>query len=234
MTSTSHDGVVLRGTDRDGIGSPRPAEDLRTGRWTRLGRTGVLGDTVAEAALSDLAERTRDAAQAQGYAAGWAEGYRVARSQAEQAAQQAAAADAEERARWKTDHDLALGALLHAVKRLDRTFQESTAELTARAHELALEISVAVLDREVRLSETTGADALRRALAPLDRVSAVTVRMHPDDIALLDPAALRNGRVQLVHDTTLQRGDAVASTEDTIVDATIAAALDRVREVLTR
>jgi len=234
MTSTSHDGVVVRDTDRDGIGAPRPVADLRTGRWTRLGGTGVLGDAVTEAALSDLAERTRDAARAQGYAAGWAEGYRVARANAEEATRAAAATDAEERARWKTDLDLALGALLHAVQRLDRTFQERTAELTARAHELALAIAGAVLDREVHLSETTGADALRRALSPLDRDSTVTVRMHPDDIALLDPTALRNGSVHLVHDVTLQRGDAVATTEDTIVDATIATALDRVREVLAR
>ena len=65
MSSSPDRQVLYRAADRP---------DLRTGVWTRLGDSAVLGDPVTEAALDGLAERTHSAARAQGYAVGWAEG----------------------------------------------------------------------------------------------------------------------------------------------------------------
>ena len=52
--------------------APVAHPELRVGNWTRLGGSTVLGDQVTESMLDVLAERTRDAARAQGYATGWA------------------------------------------------------------------------------------------------------------------------------------------------------------------
>ena len=76
--------------------APAEPPDLRTGVWTRLGDDRVLGDAVTEAVLGALAERTRDAAQAQGYAVGWAEGQRGRRCAA-------AAAEARGRRRGRAE-----------------------------------------------------------------------------------------------------------------------------------
>jgi flagellar assembly protein FliH len=64
--------------------------------------------------------------------------------------------------------------------------------------------------------------------------AAVTVRLHPEDRALLDLTVLAGRPVSLVDDPALTRGDAVVETETGVVDATVGAALDRVREVLGR
>ncbi len=65
-----------------------------------------------------------------------------------------------------------------------------------------------------------------------------TVRLHPDDRAALDAATLAelvgDQPVTVVSDSSLQRGDAVVATDSRTVDATVAAALDRVRAELQR
>ena len=58
--------------------APLPTPELRTGTWTRHGDGALLGDEVAESLLGRVAEETRAAAQAQGYAVGWAQGRRAA------------------------------------------------------------------------------------------------------------------------------------------------------------
>lgn len=234
MTSTSSDGVVLRGLAEEYVGDAGPGADLRTGSWTRLGGTGVLGDRVAETALRDLAERTHEAARAQGYAAGWAEGRRVALADAQ-------AAEAERIVRHEADHaeDLArqrqaLAALAAATDRLTHTLHRLADELSGEAVELALRIAEAVVGREVELAVDPGADALRRAMTEVPPVVPVLVRMHPADRALVDLTAFGERDITLVDDPTLAPGDALVETEDGVVDATVAAALARVREVLAR
>src|SRR3712207_5437512 len=68
-----------------------PTPELRTGSWTRLGSSSVLGDAVTEHTLSGLAEQAQAAARAQGYATGWAQGRRAAEARAEEESRQVAA-----------------------------------------------------------------------------------------------------------------------------------------------
>ena len=91
-----------------------------------------------------------------------------------------------------------------------------------------------MLGREVATAADPGADALRRAMALVDAQVAVTVRMNPEDRSTLDPAASDSRTVMVVDDPSLSRGDAVVETDDTVVDATIESAMERVREVLAR
>src|SRR6478609_3385735 len=79
--SSSSEAVLRNGSHGELRTVARP--DLRTGVWTRLGDPSVLGDAVTEAALGSLAEATRTAARAQGYAVGWAQGRQEALTKAE-------------------------------------------------------------------------------------------------------------------------------------------------------
>jgi flagellar assembly protein FliH len=73
------------------------------------------------------------------------------------------------------------------------------------------------------------------ALAPSGR--PVTVHLHPADHATVTggqpgPVEIEGRSVTLLADPTLQPGDAVAECDATIIDARIAPALARAREVL--
>lgn len=231
MTSMSFDPVVLRDVPAERLRARPAAGDLRTGRWTRFGSSAVLGDEATEAALGSVVDAADSAARAQGYAMGWAEGRRAALAHAE--------ADREERARA---HDAVHARAVDEVARTadglvraaDRLHAESSAHrdaLAATAVDLALQVAEAVLGRELQIAADPGRDALRRALAAVPEPGPVTVRLNPDDLAALGPDALE-GRVTVRADPTLARGDAVAETDTCSVDATVAAALARVREVL--
>ncbi len=234
MRSTSCDGVVARDLPPETVTSPGDVSDLRTGAWTRLGTGGSLGDAVTESVLGGIAQRSHQAARAQGYATGWAEGRRVALARAEAEAE-AVRRDADvERGRREAEHASALAALEVAAEQMRARMTEALEALADRTVEVALELTEAILGREVATATDPGADALRRALAMVDPTIPATVRLHPEDRMTLDPATLDGRTVVVREDPTLQRGDAVVETEDTLVDATIAAALGRVREVLQR
>jgi flagellar assembly protein FliH len=239
MTSTSADRVVLRGLAEGDLGEPGSGGDLRTGTWTRLGGAGVLGDAVTESTLTTLTDRARAAAQAQGYAAGWAEGRRRATETATELETRLLADAAEARAAAVAEQQRLVDALTTAAARCADDFDQRYDVLAGRALDLALQIAEEVLQRELAVAHEPGLDAIRRALAPLDRRAEVTVRMHPADRAALDESVLEQlageGRaVTLVDDPGLSRGDAVAETDHSLVDATIAGAMTRVREVLGR
>ena len=76
--SSSPDLLVESGSARVSEVQPR---ELRSGSWTRLGSSTVLGDTVTEQTLAGLVEQAQGAARAQGYSRGWAEGRRAAEKQ---------------------------------------------------------------------------------------------------------------------------------------------------------
>ncbi|HET7388221.1 MAG TPA: FliH/SctL family protein [Nocardioidaceae bacterium] len=224
--------VVLRDLPLEPAAVTLTGTDLRSGRWTRYGDPRVLGDTVTEAAVAGLADRVRSAARAQGYAAGWAEGTRRAQATITAAEDERAAATEQERVRAAEEQGSALSALTHAVDGCGEAARAAYDDITGGAVDLGLRVAEAVLGRELAIATDPGADALRRALAEIGPDVPVTVRMHPDDRALLDPAALEARPAAFVDDPSLQRGDAVVETDTQVVDATIAAALERVRQVL--
>lgn len=234
MTSTSADRVVLRGLPERDVDDLTSGGDLRTGTWTRLGGDGVLGDAVTESTLTALADRARAAAQAQGYAAGWAEGRRRAMDAARDVETELVARAAEERAAAVAEQRRLVEVLDVAADRCAEAYTSRYDALAEQALDLALRIAEEVLQRELTVAAQPGLDALRRALAPVDQRAAVTVRLHPVDRATLDPTALDGRSVTLVDDPTLSPGDAVAETDHGLVDATVAGALARVREVLGR
>jgi flagellar assembly protein FliH len=237
MTSTSSEPlqqVVLRDLPSTAVGTADTARDLREGEWTRFGSTSVLGDQATEDTLRGLAERSRAAARAQGFAAGWAEGQRA------HAARAAAAHDEQERVVSERSAHLllaqhsAVSALEAAVRRCADSTRDLHAELSDKAVDLALELAEAILGRELETAADPGADALRRALATVQVETPVVVRLNPQDVAALDHSLLADRPVTVVPDQATSRGDALVETEAGVIDAGIATAVARVREVLGR
>jgi flagellar assembly protein FliH len=234
MTSTSSEPVVLRDLPAEVVGEVPASTDLRQGHWTRLGNRGVLGDLVTEATLAPLADQARDAARAQGYAAGWAQGRRAALEDAAAAESERAARHYAELVELAAEQRTAAAALAAAIDSCNAKARETCEELAEHAVRLGLAVAEAILMRELSVAADPGADALRRAMTEVPAVLPMTVRLHPTDRARLDVAVFEDREVSFVDDPSLQRGGAVVETENGVVDATIDAALARVREVLTR
>lgn len=213
---------------------PQPADipDLRTGDWTRLGGSRVLGDDVTESALGALAERARRAARAQGYAVGWAEGRREAGARAEEAA--AAAAELTRRAeeQREAEHRAVIKALTLAADELRAAIAEVCARVGDQATELALAVTEELVGRELSAAVDPGVDVVRRVLAVVPEGSSPQVRLHPSIGSSPALAELADRGLVVVPDPDIEPHDAVVETEDLVIDLRIPAALDRLRAVL--
>jgi flagellar assembly protein FliH len=97
----------------------------------------------------------------------------------------------------------------------------------------AFTLAEAVVGRELALAVNPGRDAVARALALSPDGVELTLRLNPDDAAVLDADSLPAGRaVTVIADATLAAGDCVADAGWSHIDARIGTALDRVRAVL--
>ena len=187
---------------------------------------------------SAVVERAKEAARTTGYAEGWAQGQRAAAVAAAAAQERARAAEQAHDARRAAALAQAVNALGRAVTGLEATLMPTLAELQEVILAHAFELAEAIIGRELAEGAHRGADALRRAMNAAPEHGDVTVRLHPDDYLNLVGAATDadynyQGRpVHLRPDPGLRPGDAVAETGSTTVDATIAAAVARAREVL--
>src|SRR5689334_12361624 len=225
MTSTSSEPVVLRDLPVDAVATADSTHDLREGAWTRFGGARVLGDQVTEHTLRGIAERSHATARAQGFASGWAEGLRAAQERSARGHDAQAALLEEQRRAVMAELELASAALASALETSAETSRALRAELHERALDLALEIAAAVLDREVALAADPAADAVRRALATVTEDVPFVVRLHPADLAVLDPALLADRQATVVGDAAVARGSAQVETEQGFVDADVAGAL---------
>jgi flagellar assembly protein FliH len=220
-------GSTLHAGRLGGLGT----QELRTGGWTRLGSSSVLGDAVTEHTLSGLAEQAQAAARAQGYATGWAEGRRAAEERAEQLSQQVAEQRRLEDQRREAEHRAAVDALAEAATRLQESLQAVCTRVESQAIDVAMTLTEQLVGHELAVAETPVLDAVRRALALVPGEPVTRIRVHPQQAT--DPAlAELAGSAVVVGDPTLGLGDAMVETVDSVIDARISDALDRVREVL--
>jgi flagellar assembly protein FliH len=91
-----------------------------------------------------------------------------------------------------------------------------------------------LLGRELAVAADPGLDAVRRALGLCPADAPVVVRLHPDDLAEIPPAALAElpDTVTVLGDPRIERAGAVAETGPQRIDAQLGAALERVQAVL--
>ncbi|MGF1595942.1 MAG: FliH/SctL family protein [Acidimicrobiales bacterium] len=127
----------------------------------------------------------------------------------------------------------ALAALDAAGRRFADLADKLDRQAAAQATALALEIAAAVVGGHVAAAADPGAEAIARCLAVAPAEGEVTVRLHPEDVAVLGRSVSADGRpLTIVADPRLGRGDAVVTVDDTMIDGRLDHALERVTEVL--
>jgi flagellar assembly protein FliH len=174
----------------------------------------------------------RAAAENEGYIAGWNRGHELGRQEAaaeariarQQAEHEAAAVVAE--LNRATD---ALANAARAVQAHEITSAESVEQLIVAA---AFRIAEALVGVTLADDARRGPAAVARALALAPRGEAVTVALHPADVALLPDTSAYGSDVEIVADPSLRPGDAYARVGATTIDARIAAGVERVRDLL--
>lgn len=207
--------------------------DLRRGEWTRLGDERVLGDGATEAVLGRLAERTRNAAQAQGYAVGWSEGQRAAlRRSVEESAAATAEAEGREQARAR-EHQATITGLQAAAAGVAASAEEVATQIAEQAADLAFEVIRTLLGHELAAAADPGGAVVARVLAVLPKDPTTAVRLHPSTAASVAAADLAEQGVEVVADPSLDLHDAVVETSTTAIDLRLSQALDRLREALS-
>ncbi|WP_076261879.1 FliH/SctL family protein [Intrasporangium flavum] len=167
-----------------------------------------------------------------GHAAGYAAGLRraadeVAARESELVARHAAAVAAE---RARTDR--ALAVLDSAARALELRTAPVLADADAQLVAAAVELAEAIVGCELSDAPHGARAALARALSAPDASSVTVVRLHPDDLALVEDS-VDASRVELVADAGLSRGDAVAVYPDGELDARIGSALARARSAVS-
>ena len=161
------------------------------------------------------------AGRVEGYEAGFADGIADGR--------RAALAEATEA------HAITQQTLAKLVDQLTQQNSQTAQELSRAVVERAIDIASMIIGRELAVAENPGADALARCLAIAPNVTDMVAHVHPEDLALLDAgsyASATGHEFTLVADDRLERGDAVVMTDQTIIDARLATAFERVAEVL--
>jgi hypothetical protein len=106
----------------------------------------------------------------------------------------------------------------------------AVAETNSAAVQLAFDLVEVLLGRELALAADPGADAIARVLDLAQGQQILELRLSPADMANTDLTVLQDAGIQAVADPALALGDAVADTGDSVLDASIRSAVDRLRE----
>lgn len=200
--------------------------ELGTGEWTRHAPSTVLGDTVVEGILDEVAERVRAAATAEGYAIGWARGTAEGRATVESTL-------GADRAALRAEFDEHLALVEHLVAQARTQLASTCARVEDQAAALALRLLETLLPEAtaaLALDEQVLARAL--AIAPQSDGARTTIRVS----AAAAGENLRTGLdargFDMVVDPGLSGVDAVVELGDGSIDARVSTAMDRIREVL--
>ncbi len=204
----------------------------------------LLGGHASGARGGRDADRARLEQQwrARGHAAGYTEGLRAAE---QVVADQIRRLDAEHAHRILAAQDQ-VDRMLSVLKAAARALDARTLPVLRDAEDTVLEAAFALaeaivghaladesaaarsaLGRAIGEDGGAGAGGLRAAHTALH-----TVRLHPDDLAVLDPAVTAAAGVVCVADPGIERGDAVSEFPDGYLDARIGSALERARAAL--
>ncbi|MET0859803.1 MAG: FliH/SctL family protein [Microbacterium sp.] len=168
--------------------------------------------------------------KARGHSAGYAAGLRAAQKVAR-----------EQRAAHQAEHDEKMQLGRAAVERAVEALASAARAADARALPIvqesqdaiaaaAIDLAEAILGHELAHGERSARSALNRALGTVPASALTSIRMNPDDLALLEHGEA--GGVELVADSSLQRGDAIAELPDGYLDARIGTALARAKAAL--
>lgn len=183
-----------------------------------------VGGGPAEAAL--------DVARVHGHARGYAAGLRAAEAELDAVRTRLEEAAQADRLRARAATADAVRGLAAAAASLDARVLPILEEVEEMIAATALDIAEAVVGCELADGTHGARAALLRALNPATARAVHTVRLHPEDFALLRDAGALEAGVRFLPDAQLLRGDAVAELPEGILDARISASLERARQAL--
>ncbi len=236
-TSSPARSEILRGSNATQVSLARLDADLRRNPYATGGFADPrLVDPTLEAAFESAVAAARAEASADGFQRGYEDGLAAARRENEAALENELTA-------MRQGEQQRQDALRHAATLLEQAAATLAAQQAAALHDVedlvlnaAFDLATTLLGRELEVAPAPVRDAIRRALTVLPGDVPVTVSVHPIDVAALgDLADITSGRaVRIVTDTDVEPGSCVADGGATHVDASLAAAVERVRQVLSR
>ena len=171
----------------------------------------------------------REAARAEGLAAGRAEGLKNAAEEIE------ARAEARAAERSRAALATATPAVRAAAEALEAELEQWRSEWELAAVQLAVEIAGRLTGEQVAANPALLIGRAREVLSLAGGRQDARLRMHPDDLAALgeDAAAVTDGtRAELVADASVEPGGCVLQTDAGEVDGQLSAQLDRLVEEL--
>jgi flagellar assembly protein FliH len=182
--------------------------------------------------VAEAIDEARNRGHAQGYAAGLAEGRAAAAAEAAQ--QRAELAEHLEQSRKDqaaavTD---AVSGLVSAADALARAASDGVAADLNALLGAAADLAETMVGHDLACRAEPGLDAVRRAVAAAPAPGPLTVRLHPDDAAIVAAQPPRPDFV-VIADPAIERGGCIAEQGDSRIDALISNAVQRVREVLS-
>jgi flagellar biosynthesis/type III secretory pathway protein FliH len=164
-----------------------------------------------------------------GREAGHAEGFEAGRT----------AGEAEARAEASERLDSIASSLTAALDRIDAEHERTTREARHDVLELAIAMGERVARRAIEVDPTAAARQVEAALEIVLRATDLIVRVHPDDLTLVETAmpslARRLGqsaRVRVEAEASLTRGSAVVCSEHGEIDATVEGQIARLVECI--
>jgi flagellar assembly protein FliH len=176
--------------------------------------------------------RLEEQVRAQGHAAGYTDGLRAAQVEIDR---RMAQLEEQHHAALRAARDRTTTAVT-VIQAAAKALNDRTVPLLAESHgalaAAAIELAEAILGYELGNEERAARAAIDRALEADHLEEVRTVRLHPDDLALLDDDIRRNAGVSFTADSSLSRGDAITEFPHGYLDARLSTALDRARVAL--
>jgi flagellar assembly protein FliH len=112
-----------------------------------------------------------------------------------------------------------LGSILEGFQ---RPLQQLDLDVKSALSELAVVVAGALVGHAMASDPVLMTEMVEQAIADLGRERrAVDVRLHPDDLVMIDALLERNADVRLLGDTSLARGDCRVHTEQLRIDASL-------------
>lgn len=210
--------------------------DVALGTGARVVGRGAASALLAggtERSFAEAVEEARALARAEAHVLGLAEGRADAAAELERLRIELATQHRTLEAERTMAVKRAVAALHQAAAQCEQARAVDVDRLLELALDAAAELAEALVGHDLAARANPTLDAVRRALATLPADGPVTVRLHPDDVAVIDGAAIEGPRsLQLIPDPNVRPGGCLAQSGATLVEVDVRAALARVREVL--
>lgn len=166
---------------------------------------------------------------------GHAAGYAAGRKQVEKELEAMKSDIADDATRRIEQHRREVSLALDALARSAAEFRSREVpvleSVDAAITAAAIELAEAIVGHELAAVRGAARAAVDRAVGEAG-TTATSIRLNPDDIAIIVGETLGHPDLELVADPTLARGDAIAVTGDGSIDARISSALARAKAAL--